>query len=316
MPSLDNITEASRVVDPVFLHTPQFVDDTLSGRLGRDLVLKVETLNPVRSFKGRGADYYMRQLAAGQHVVCASAGNFGQAVAYAARSRDIAVTVYAARQANPLKVERMRALGAEVLLEGDDFDVAKAAARRHAEQQPECVFVEDGQDVAIAEGAGTIAVELAPLDLDALIVPVGNGALISGIGRWMKAHSPRTRIIGVCAEAAPAMEISWRTGQPASTEDAATVADGIAVRVPVPIAVEWMREVVDDVVLVSEECISATVWTIRDTLGLIVEPAGAVGVAAALDHRFDAAVQATILTGSNIAPGLFRELAPERPVAQ
>jgi threonine dehydratase len=167
MPSLDNIAEASRVVDPIFLGAPQFVDPTLSRLLGRDLVLKVETLNPIRSFKGRGADYYMRQRSAGQHVVCASAGNFGQAIAYAGRARSVAVTVYAAQQANPLKVERMRALGADVILQGDDFDVAKAAARRHAEEQADCVFVEDGDDVAIAEGAGTIGVELAPLDLDA-----------------------------------------------------------------------------------------------------------------------------------------------------
>ena len=308
MPSLDNIAEASRVVDPTFLGTPQFVDPTLSHLLGRDLVLKVETLNPIRSFKGRGADYYMRQLSAGQHVVCTSAGNFGQAITYAGRARDIAVTVYAARQANPLKVERMRALGADVILEGDDFDVAKAAARRHVEEQADCVFVEDGRDVAIAEGAGTIGVELAPRDLDTVIVPVGNGALVSGIGRWMKAHSPRTRIIGVCAEAAPAMEISWRTGRPTATDSAATVADGIAVRVPVPAAVDWMREVVDDVVLVSEKRISEALWTIRDALGLVVEPAGAVGVAAALEHSVDAPVQATIITGSNIGPDLFRDL--------
>ena len=312
MPSLDNIAEASRVVDPTFLGTPQFVDPALSRLLGRDLVLKVETLNPIRSFKGRGADYYMRQLSAGQHVVCASAGNFGQAIAYAGRARNVAVTVYAARQANPLKVERMRALGADVILEGDDFDVAKTAARRHSEDEADCVFVEDGADVAIAEGAGTIGVELAPLELDAVIVPVGNGALISGIGRWMKAYSPRTRIIGVCAEAAPSMEISWRTGRPTATETAATVADGIAVRVPVPAAVDWMREVVDDVVLVSEKRINEALWTIRDALGLVVEPAGAVGVAAALEHPVDAALEATIITGSNIGPDLFRDLAPTR----
>jgi len=315
MPSLTNIEDASRVVDPTFLGTPQYVEPTLSQLLGRDLVLKVETFNPIRSFKGRGADYYMRQRSAGQHVVCASAGNFGQAIAYAGRARDVAVTVYAARQANPLKIDRMRALGAEVILEGDDFDSAKAAARRHAETQPDCVFVEDGDDVAIAEGAGTIGFELASLDLDAVIVPVGNGALISGVGRWLKAYSSRTRIIGVCAETAPAMEISWRTGRPTTTETADTVADGIAVRVPVPVAVEWMREVVDDVVLVSEERISEAVWTIRDAMGLIVEPAGAVGVAAAFEQQIDGAVLATIITGSNVGPDLFRELAPERRTA-
>jgi len=205
----------------------------------------------------------------------------------------------------------MRELGAEVVLDGDDFDVAKARARDHAAERDGCVFVEDGQDPRIAEGAGTIAVELAPLDLDAVIVPVGNGALISGIGHWMKAHSPRTRVVGVCAEAAPSMAISWRSGKPTATDTAATIADGIAVRVPVPEAVEWMRDVVDDIVLVSEDQIRQALWTIRDAVGMIVEPAGAVGVAGALVHRLPIATQATILTGSNISSELMRTLAPK-----
>jgi threonine dehydratase len=311
MLSLDRIADAAEVVDPAFRNTPQYVDAALSRELGRDLVLKVETLNPIHSFKGRGADYYMRDLSPGRRVVCASAGNFGQAIAYAGRARDIAVTVFAARRANRLKVERMRELGAEVVLEGDDFDAAKARAREHATERDDCVFVEDGQDLRIAEGAGTIAVELAPLDLDAVIVPVGNGALISGIGRWMKAHSPRTRVVGVCAEVAPSMEISWRRGEPTATDTAATIADGIAVRVPVPEAVEWMRDVVDDIVLVSEEQIRQALWTIRDEVGMIVEPAGAVGVAGALAHRLPGVTQATIVTGSNISSELLRTLAPQ-----
>jgi threonine dehydratase len=311
MLSLDRIAEAADVVDPAFRNTPQYVDAALSRELGRDLVLKIETLNPIRSFKGRGADYYMRDLSPGQHVVCASAGNFGQAIAYAGRARDIGVTVFAARRANPLKVDRMRELGADVMLDGDDFDAAKARARDYAAEQDDCVFVEDGQDPRIAEGAGTIAVELTPLDLDAVIVPVGNGALISGIGSWLKAHSPRTRIVGVCAEAAPSMAISWRSGEPTATDTATTIADGIAVRVPVPEAIEWMRDVVDDIVLVSEAQIRQALWTIRDAVGMIVEPAGAVGVAGALVRRLSGATQATIVTGSNISSGLMRELAPE-----
>lgn len=310
MLSLERIAEAARAIDPVFLNTPQFVDPELSRRVGGDLVLKVETLNPLRSFKGRGADYYLRQLGSGQQVVCASAGNFGQAVAYAGRARGVAVTVFSARTANSTKVARMRDLGADVILEGDDFDVAKDRARSYAADRDECVFVEDGDDPRIAEGAGTIAVELASLDLDAILVPVGNGALISGIGRWLKEHSPRTRIVGVCAEGAPAMEVSWRTGEIAPTSTVNTMADGIAVRVPVPAAVAWMRDVVDDVVLVTERQIEQAVWMIRDTLGLFVEPAGAVGVAAAVGQSDPEATRATILTGSNLSPDLFDALAP------
>ncbi|MFD5750312.1 threonine/serine dehydratase [Streptomyces sp. NPDC127033] len=309
--SPDSIDEAARLIDPAFLHTPQFPDPSLSRALGRDTVVKVETLNPLRSFKGRGADLFLRQAAVARHVVCASAGNFGQAMAYAGRSRGIPVTVFAAHDANPAKVARMRELGAEVRLSGADFDAAKDAARAYAGGRPESVFVEDGDEPLIAEGAGTIAVELAPLGLDAIVVPVGNGALISGIGCWTKARSPRTRIIGVCAEGAPAMATSWRTGVPEPTGPVDTIADGIAVRVPVPAAVAWMREVVDEVLLVREEDIRRALRLVRDTLGLILEPSGVVGIAAALRHDLGAASVATILTGGNFSPALLRELAPD-----
>ncbi|MEQ4720304.1 pyridoxal-phosphate dependent enzyme [Nonomuraea sp. B19D2] len=306
--SLEHIEQASDLIDPAFLHTPQYVHTGLSRRLGRDTVIKVETLNPIGSFKGRGADHFMRGVPLDRQVVCASAGNFGQAIAYAARARGLAVKVFAATTANPAKVAAMRELGARVELVGADFDEAKAAARAYADRHQECLFVEDGHDPRIAEGAGTIAVELASMDVGTLLIPVGNGALISGIGCWMKARSPRTKIVGVCAAGAPAMAHSWREGRPVSSPQAATAADGIAVRVPVPVAVDWMREYVDDVVLVSEEAIREAMFVVRDTLGLLVEPSGAVGVAAALRHEFADAPLATIITGGNLSDDLRAEL--------
>jgi threonine dehydratase len=308
--SPENIEEAGRVVDPTFLRTPQFVSAELSRRLGRDTAVKVETLNPIGSFKGRGADWFMRGVEPGRQVVCASAGNFGQGIAYAARARGIAVTVFASTAANAAKLARMRELEAEVVLVGDDFDEAKDAARVYAAGH-DCLFVEDGDDPRIAEGAGTIAVELAAMmaaaTVDTLLVPVGNGALISGVGCWLKASAFRTRIVGVCAAEAPAMALSWRDGRPVTTRSAATVADGIAVRVPVPAAVEWMRSYVDDVLLVSEDAIGAALRVVRDTLGLLVEPSGAVGVAAAMEHPGDGPV-ATIVTGGNLSADLLAEL--------
>jgi len=305
--SLEKIDEASRVVPAEFLHTPQYVDAALSAALGRETVLKIETLNPLRSFKGRGAEYFMRGLDAGRHVVCASAGNFGQAIAYAACRRGIPSTVFSARTANPVKVARMRELGADVVLDGDDFDRAKARAVEHAAEQEDRLFVEDGREPAISEGAGTIGVELAPLGLDTLLVPVGNGALITGIGTWLKAHSPGTRIVGVCAAGAPAMERSWRAGRAIDGDAAATFADGIAVRVPVPAAVEWMRGTVDDMLLVDDEQIGAALRLVRDTVGLVLEPSAVVGVAAAMAQPFAGRI-GTIVTGSNYPPELLAEL--------
>src|SRR5918992_5605205 len=160
--SLKRIEEASRCIDPVFLGSPQYEAEALGDELGLRLVSKVETQNPIRSFKGRGTDYLLHRLGGEEgRLVCASAGNFGQGLAYAARKRGVPLTVFAAQSANPAKVESMRRLGAEVRLEGDDFDEAKAAARALAGPEG-WRFVEDGREAEIAEGAGTIALELDP----------------------------------------------------------------------------------------------------------------------------------------------------------
>src|SRR4029077_17062419 len=205
--SVDRIAEAAGVIDPVFLDTPQFVCDPLSDRLRVTIVLKVECVNPIRSFKGRGTDYLLHRLGPQPlGLVCASAGNFGQGMAYAARKRGTRMTVFAAVTANPLKVDRMRALGAAVILEGQDFDEAKAGALRHATETG-AFYVEDGLLGPIAEGAGTIASELGRMSdpLDACVVPLGNGSLINGMGLWLRRFSPSTKVIGVCPTGAPAM---------------------------------------------------------------------------------------------------------------
>jgi threonine dehydratase len=309
--SLARIEEASRVIDPVFRCSPQFSCDGLNQQLGLELVCKVETLNPIRSFKGRGADYFVHQLGEShQRLVCASAGNFGQGLAYTARSRGISTTVFAAETANPLKLERMRKLGAEVILTGADFDAAKRSARNFAESE-NLLFVEDGREVAISEGVGTIGLELSrwPKPFDSVLVPLGNGALLAGIGRWIKAVSPHTRVIGVCAEGAPAMALSWRSGRTVVTDSVDTIAEGIAVRVPVEEALDDLRLVVDDILLVDDRTmLQATTLLFRE-LGVVVEPAGAAGVAAAIAYRdrFAGQLAATVLCGGNLTEEQTRQ---------
>ncbi|WP_067963967.1 threonine ammonia-lyase [Nocardiopsis trehalosi] len=301
---LDRIATAYRLIDRRFRDTPQISDDALSRRLERETFLKIETLNPVRSFKGRGADFLFRDTGENRAVVCASAGNFGQAMAYAARSRGLPVHVFAATTASGVKVARMRELGARVVVTGADFDAAKEAAADYAAGRGDCVFIEDGRQPQIAEGAGTIGVELAPLQLDTVVVPVGNGALAAGVGRWLKEHSRGTRIVGVCAAGAPAMAHSWRSGRAVATDGVSTAADGLAVRVPVPDAVAWMRDTVDDMVLVEEAEITAALRLLRDVVGLVVEPSAAVGIAALARRDLPGARVATILTGSNFPAGM------------
>lgn len=302
-----NIERAASVIDPVFLHSPQFECEPLSQVLGCTLTLKAETLNPLRSFKGRGADFFLHEAAAtlgDRLLVCATAGNFGQAMAYACRARGRPLVVYSARNANPLKLERMRAMGAEVRLVGDDFDTAKQAARQFCADSG-AAFVEDGREPAIAEGAGTIGLELlrGGARFDAVLLPLGNGALLTGVGRWLKAHAPQTKVIGVCAAGADAMAVSWREGRVVERPEARTIADGIAVRCPVPEALADMRGCVDEVLLVSDEAIGRAIWLLFSVAGLVVEPAGAAGVAALVEHTSLKGLRiATVLCGSNLTP--------------
>jgi threonine dehydratase len=162
----------------------------------------------------------------------------------------------------------------------------------------------------IAEGAGTIAAELGRMDdrLDACIVPLGNGPLINGMGMWLKRFSPSTRVIAVCANGAPAMYTSWRAGKAMSKPTIDTIADGIAVRVPVPEALEIMHSAVDEVMLVSDpEIVEAMRWLHRDE-GLVVEPAGAAGIAAVAKLRDELAGRrvAVPLTGGNVTEQQLR----------
>ena len=310
--SIERIAEAAEIIDPVFLHSPQYECEPLSAHLGVATVLKVECLNPIRSFKGRGTDYLIFRIEVPSNgLVCASAGNFGQGMAYAARKRGRRVTVFAAVNASPIKVERMRALGAEVVLEGEDFDAAKEAARIHSEKTG-ALFVEDGARAPIAEGAGTIALELTRMDdpIDAILVPLGDGALVTGTGVWLRRASPSTRIIGVVAEGAPAMELSWHAAKPVSTDSIATIADGIAVRVPVASAVEDVRRAVDDVMHASDAEMIEGMRALYSDAGLVVEPAGAAGLAAVkkLSGGLSGKRVVVIVTGGNITPDAFGRL--------
>lgn len=313
--SADRIAEAMSLIDPVFLRTPLLRETTLDRALGLELSLKIETLNPLRSFKGRGTDLLVSQLRDQRLLVCASAGNFGQGLARAAARRSRQAIVYAARNANQLKVDAMRAFGAEVRLFGKDFDAAKDAARRFA-ASCDAYYVEDGAVAEIAEGAGTMALELSEAGLmpETILVPLGNGALITGIGAWCRHAERGTRVVGVVAQGAPAMQLSFAAREPLPTETARTIADGIAVREPVPYAVEMMKSTVDEVIGVSEDAIIRAMRLVLGHTGIVVEPAGVVGIAALLEYpeRWRGARVAVPLCGGNVTQSDARRwlLAP------
>lgn len=308
--TLERIDAAAHAIDPVFRHTPQWICEPLSDELGVRIALKAETLNPIRSFKGRGADWLVRNLANGASLLCASAGNFGQAMAYACRARGVPLTVYAAETANPLKIARMRAMGARVILAGADFDAAKDLAREDAAGTG-VRFVEDSRDPEPTEGAGTMGLEwLAfPERLDALLIPLGNGAMLAGMATVIKARLPETRVIAVAASGAPAMVESLQTGQMVTHERIDTIADGIGVRLPVPEALHDLSGLVDDFILVPDDRIVQAMRLLHRHAGVVAEPSGAVGLAGVMQEpaRFGGKTVGTVICGGNLTPGQMRE---------
>lgn len=310
--SPEHIRRARARIDPAFLDSPQYVHEGLSARAGIPVIVKVETVNPIRSFKGRGTWVAVHglveegRIGRSRAVVVASAGNFGQGVAYAARAFGVSAVVFTSRHANRAKVARMRALGATVVEAGEDFDDARGAAETHAADNDAELLV-DGEDIRIAIGAASMGMEVAdavqagilPAPTVALI-PVGNGSLINGVATGLKSGVPGCRVIGVQADKAPAMTLSWRASRPIDTPTAATYADGIASRVAIPAAVALMAGRVDDMVLVSEEALRAAQAMLTDELGVTVEGAAAAAWAGLEQIGRPDGPALLIITGSNI----------------
>ena len=309
--SLDRIRIAREIIDPVFRNTPQYRCEPLSSIVGVDLTLKVETCNPIRSFKGRGADFLVGSSKE-KHLICASAGNFGQAMAYACRKKHVLLTVFASTNANSYKIERMRSLGAEVILAGEDFDAAKVEARKEAVRTG-LPMVEDALAIETLEGAGTIGLEMLEdgvpesvrqhmVTLDALLIPLGNGALFNGVARVFKELSPQTKMIAVQAAGAPSMLDSWRENRVIVYEKIDTIADGIGVRIPIPQALQDMRGLADEGITVREESILVGMKLLHVHAGLVSEPSAVVGIAAILENksRFAGMKVATIICGGNL----------------
>jgi threonine dehydratase len=302
---IENIREAARLIDPTFLQTPQYHADSLSRSLGTKILVKVETANPIRSFKGRGAEYLASKVPKGTRVLTASAGNFGQAMAYACGKREIDLTVYASVNANPFKLERMRTLGAAVVLHGEDFDEAKIEAKRVA-RATGVRMVEDGFDAETGEGAGTIGMELAEWKdrIDAVLLPLGNGALACGAGHYLKNVRPEIRVIAIQSAGAPAMLESWRRKDIVRFDTISTIADGIGVRIPIPECVQDMEGIIDDGILVKDASLIEAMRLAHEHLGIVLEPSGAAGLAAILENRDRFAEQAVavVLCGGNLTP--------------
>jgi threonine dehydratase len=282
---------------------------------GRRLLLKREDVHPLGAFKWRSALPVLERYAAdgARAVVTASTGNHGAATAWAARRVGLDAIVYAPATASSAKLALIGDDGAEIRQKGADLDEAKEEARAHASQQ-DLPFFEDGAEPAQYEGYGAIADEIlaqAPEPPSAILVPLGNGALLGGIGLTISRAAPTVERIGVAAKEAPVMVDSWNAGRPVPSERSTTFADGLAVRVAIPLAVEVLGKVATRMVLVSERRIAEAVGEYASA-GVRAEGAAAAALAAVpdLDDLGDPLV--LVVTGRNIDDELFRQ-ACEHP---
>jgi len=301
------------------------VSDALSDMAAAPVVVKVETSNPIRSFKGRGTWLAVTELvrsgalSANRGVATISTGNFGQGIAYAARAHGVPAAVVLPSTANPRKAEMIRRLGARIV-EFQPGEDGEAALLAYAGSNGS-VILRDGHDDLIAIGAGTLASEVTDAIGDgglpaigAVWVPIGDGSLIAGVGAWLRSASPTTRIIGVQVDAAPAMERSWRTGRVEFVPPEASRADGLISATGNPDLLLLLRSVVDDVVLVREDALLAAQHELHAALGISAEASAAAGWVAARDGAGVASAGAggarlVIVTGSNAWPGDFGEAA-------
>jgi threonine dehydratase len=275
---------------------------------GRRLLLKREDLHELGSFKWRGALPTVERYRAdgATAVVTASTGNHGAATAWAATRAEIRAIVYAPPTASRTKLDLIEGFGAELCLTGADLDEAKDEARTHAAQEG-IPFFEDGAEQEQYDGYSAVGDEILDElgeEPAAIVVPVGNGALLGGIGLAVCNRSPDTLRIGVVAKGAPSMAESWEAGEPVACAECETFADGLAVRVAIPLAVEVLGEVASRMVRVSDRQMARAVGALAD-IGIRAEGAAAAGLAALPQLTDVEGPTVLVVTGRNIDDELF-----------
>jgi threonine dehydratase len=312
----EDVAAARPAVDTVARRTPVLSSRTISERAGGTVVLKAENLQRTGSFKIRGASAKLAALGdrgCAQGVVAASAGNHAQSLAAAARARGVPCEVFVPSDAPLSKVEAARGQGATVHVGGESVDECLAKARSRASTGG-LVFVHPFDDPDVVAGQGSIGLELLEdvPDLAKVVVPVGGGGLCSGIAIAVKAARPDVDVVGVQAAACAPYPESLRRGEPVPADSVLTIADGIAVKRPGELTLELLSRHCDEIVVVSEDATAEAMVVLMERCKLVVEGAGAVGVAALLGGQVGATPTGTtvaVLSGGNVDAGLLASIA-------
>lgn len=320
---LSDIEDARRVLKDIILATPMISDDRLSREIGANAHLKAESLQKSGSFKIRGAYNRISRLSDDEKkrgVIAASAGNHAQGVALAATLNNIKSTIVLPEFAPLTKIIATKNFGGNVILHGNTFDEAVAHSRELQEQHG-YTYVHAFDDELVIAGQGTIGLEMAESlpDLTTVIVPIGGGGLISGIATAVKSLKPNIRVIGVQAENAAWVNPSLKAGHAVMAEMGQTIADGIAVKSPGKLTLPIIQKYVDEVVEVSEEEIARAIYFCVQNNRLVVEGAGAAGLAALLAKKVAVTPDDTVcavLCGGNIDANLLARVLEQVLVRQ
>ncbi|HEY6265151.1 MAG TPA: pyridoxal-phosphate dependent enzyme [Candidatus Acidoferrum sp.] len=312
LPGISMIREAQKFLAKYFAPTRLIPALFLSQTTGRNVYLKLETELPTSSFKVRGALYALAQrMNRGQvlEVVASSTGNHGAAVAYAARQFGIKAKIFLPANCNPVKRARIAALGAAIVESGgSDPDSTFRLAAEHA-RQPGVCFLNDATDLDIPAGPATMGCEVLEQlpQASAIVVPMGDTALIRGLAAAAKQISPQVKIVGVQAERAPSYYLSWKEGKVVGTETCDTIADGLATRTPEAANVRDVKNFVDEVFLVTEEQMLRAIEILLFEEHVLAEPAGAASTAALLNSGANCGEHVVlVVSGANISREVLR----------
>ncbi|NLN95247.1 MAG: threonine ammonia-lyase [Bacteroidales bacterium] len=314
LPKFSDLINAQSLLSKVVKHTPLERSKSFSVMSGADVHLKLENFQTTGSFKVRGAYYKIANLTpeeSSKGVLCASAGNHAQGVAYAATSLGVKSTVFMPVFAPPLKVIATRSYGAEVILTGETFDDAFKAALEF-QKQTGATFVHPFNDPHIIAGQGTVGLEIFEQlrEVDKVLVPIGGGGLISGIAIALKQLNPAIRIIGVEADGAQSMKTSIENGKHSTLNSVNTIADGIAVKSPGNLTFEAARKLVDEFVVVNDTEMAHTAYLLMQRSKILAEPSGVAAMAAVLYQKTDIKGRKVvpIVSGGNINMSILEQI--------
>jgi len=305
--AIDKIKDAQARIEKVVINTPFSHAPYLSEIAECNVYLKKENLQITGAFKLRGAYNKIATLTPEQRecgVIAASAGNHAQGVAYSAAAFDTKAVIIMPESTPLTKIDGVKHFGAEVILAGTNYDEAYAYAKKYGEKN-HLTFVHPFEDEEVMAGQGTVALEILDKckELDAILIPVGGGGLIAGMASAIKAINPVIKVIGVSAKGAPAFKNSFDLQTPVDSVSVRTIADGIAVRDTSSITLKYALECVDEIISVDDEEIASAILFLLEKQKLVVEGAGAVGVAALLHHKLDKLKNknvAVVLSGGNM----------------